>query len=76
MKLTEIREARAIKIAEMRALTGAEMNDEGKKRIDKRYDLYIDRAMVAHEFDAIWAAQAVLNPVQFTDAARHDLRDT
>lgn len=51
-------------------------NDEGKKRIDKRYDLYIDRAMVAHEFDAIWAAQAVLNPAQFTDAARHDLRDT
>ena len=34
MKLTEIREARAIKIAEMRALTGAEMNDEGKKRFD------------------------------------------
>ena len=51
-------------------------NDEGKKRIDKRYDLYIDRAMVADEFDAIWAAQAVLNPAQFTDAARHDLRDT
>ena len=35
MKLNDLREQRAIKIAEMRALTsGAEMNDEGKKRFD------------------------------------------
>ncbi|WP_366103915.1 type II CRISPR RNA-guided endonuclease Cas9 [Ottowia sp.] len=50
--------------------------EEGKKRIDKRYDLYVERAMVAQEFDALWAAQAAFNPAQFTEAARVDLRDT
>jgi CRISPR-associated endonuclease Csn1 len=52
------------------------VTDEGKKRIDKRYDLYVDRAMVAQEFDVLWAAQVAFNPAQFTDAARADLRDT
>lgn len=51
-------------------------NDEGKKRIDKSYDLYVDRAMIAQEFDALWAAQAALQPALFTEAARADLRDT
>ncbi|GKT23148.1 type II CRISPR RNA-guided endonuclease Cas9 [Acidovorax sp. SUPP3334] len=50
--------------------------DEGKKRIDKRYDLYVDRAMVAQEFDALWAAQAAFNPALFNEAARAELRDT
>ncbi len=50
--------------------------DEGKKRIDKSYDLYVDRAMIAQEFDALWAAQAALQPALFTEAARADLRDT
>ncbi len=49
--------------------------DEGKKRIDKRYDLYVDRAMVAQEFDALWAAQAALAPALFSGAARAELRD-
>ena len=49
--------------------------DEGKKRIDKRYDLYVDRAMVAQEFDALWAAQAAFNPALFNEAARVELRD-
>lgn len=49
--------------------------DEGKKRIDKRYDLYVDRAMVAQEFDALWAAQATFVPALFTEAARAELRD-
>ena len=48
---------------------------DNKTRIDKRYDLYIDRAMIEHEFDALWAKQAELNPDQFTDAARADLKD-
>lgn len=52
------------------------ITEEGKKRIDKRYDLYVERAMVAQEFDALWAAQAVFNPTQFSEAARADLRDT
>jgi len=50
--------------------------DEGKKRIDKSYDLYVDRAMIAQEFDALWVAQAALQPALFTEAARADLRDT
>ena len=50
--------------------------EEGKKRIDKSYDLYIDRAMVEQEFDALWAAQARFNPALFNDAARGELKDT
>lgn len=42
----------------------------------KSYALYVDRAMIAQEFDALWAAQAVLQPALFTEAARADLRDT
>lgn len=34
--------------------------DEGKKRIDKSYDLYVDRAMIAQEFDALWALAALV----------------
>lgn len=40
------------------------------------YDLYIDRAMVEQEFDAIWAKQAELNPQLFSEAVRADLKDT
>ena len=49
--------------------------DDGKARIDKSYDLYIDRAMVEAEFDALWAKQASLNPQQFHEAARLALKD-
>jgi len=49
---------------------------EGKARLDKRYDLYIDRAMVEQEFDAIWKAQARLTPALFTETARAALKDT
>jgi hypothetical protein len=42
--------------------------DEGKKRIDKSYDLYVDRAMIAQEFDALWAAQAALQAMTVTNA--------
>ena len=49
--------------------------DDGKIRIDKSYDLYIDRAMVEAEFDTLWALQAQLNPSLFTDIARADLKD-
>jgi CRISPR-associated endonuclease Csn1 len=48
--------------------------DDGKTRIDKSYDLYIDRAMIEAEFDALWAKQASLNPVLFNDRARDELR--
>ena len=49
--------------------------DDGKTRIDKSYDLYIDRAMIEGEFDALWAKQAQLNPALFTNNARDDLKD-
>ena len=49
--------------------------DDGKSRIDKSYDLYIDRAMVEAEFDALWAKQSSLNPALFTEQARQDLKD-
>ena len=52
------------------------LTEEGKKRIDKRYDLYVERAMVAQEFDALWEAQTAFNPTQFNEEARTDLRDT
>jgi len=49
--------------------------DDGKTRIDKSYDLYIDRAMIEKEFDALWAKQEELNPSQFHDTARAELKD-
>jgi len=48
--------------------------DDGKTKIDKSYDLYIDRAMIEAEFDALWAKQSALNSVIFNDLARDELR--
>ena len=52
------------------------IKDDGKTRIDKSYDLYIDRAMIEAEFDALWAAQASFNPALFNELAREELRFT
>lgn len=49
--------------------------DDGKHRVTDPYDLYIDRAMIEAEFDALWAAQARFNPKQFNDAARVALKE-
>ncbi len=51
------------------------LRDDGKTKINKSYDLYIDRAMIEAEFDALWAKQSALNPALFTDNARDDLKD-
>ncbi|HJW56547.1 MAG TPA: type II CRISPR RNA-guided endonuclease Cas9 [Burkholderiaceae bacterium] len=51
------------------------IKDDGKSRIDKSYDLYIDRAMVEAEFDALWEMQRSFNPAQFSEVARADLKD-
>jgi len=51
------------------------IKDDGKTRIDKSYDLYIDRAMIENEFDALWAKQTELNSTLFTDTARAELKD-
>lgn len=47
----------------------------GKTQKDKAYDYYADRAMIEHEFDALWAKQSSLNPALFNDAARDELKD-
>ncbi len=51
------------------------VKDDGKTRIDKSYDLYVDRAMIEGEFDRLWSRQSELNPALFTEAARADLKD-
>jgi CRISPR-associated endonuclease Csn1 len=51
------------------------VKDDGKTRIDKSYDLYIDRAMIDAEFDALWAKQTALNPDLFNETARFELKD-
>ena len=51
------------------------LKEDGKTRIDKSYDLYIDRAMIEAEFDALWAAQTAFNPVLFNNTARDELKD-
>lgn len=48
--------------------------DDGKFKIEKSYDLYIDRQMVEDEFEAIWSRQASVDPDQFNDAARTELK--
>lgn len=49
--------------------------DNGKTKVEKSYDLYIDRAMIEAEFDALWAKQSELNPALFHDTARDELKD-
>lgn len=49
------------------------IRDDGKSRIDKSYDLYIDRSMVKAEFEAIWAVQSRINPQIYSPAAKQDL---
>ena len=49
--------------------------DDGKTKIEKSYDLYIDRAMIEAEFDALWAKQSELNPALFHKTAGAELKD-
>lgn len=51
------------------------IREDGKSKIEKSYDLYVDRAMIESEFDTLWAKQAELNPIQFHETARADLKD-
>lgn len=51
------------------------LRDDGKTKIEKSYDLYIDRAMIEAEFDALWAKQAQLNLGLFHETARIELKD-
>jgi len=49
--------------------------ENGKTKINKSYDLYIDRAMIEAEFDALWSAQTKFNPSLFVEVARLALKD-
>ena len=51
------------------------IREDGKSKIEKSYDLYIDRAMIEAEFDALWAKQAAINPEVFHESARAQLKD-
>ena len=51
------------------------VKEDGKTKIDKSYDLYIDRAMVETEFATIWAKQAALNPTVYHEQAKEKLKD-
>ncbi len=46
----------------------------GRNKKESSYDLYIDRAMIEHEFDTLWATQARFNPALFNDTARDALK--
>lgn len=47
----------------------------GKTVRDRAYDLYVDRSMVAQEFDRLWAVQTGFDPAFYTEARRTELRD-
>ncbi|BDU56909.1 type II CRISPR RNA-guided endonuclease Cas9 [Limnohabitans sp. TEGF004] len=49
--------------------------EDGKTKTEMRYDLYIDRAMIENEFDALWQKQSELNPKLFNEIARAELKD-
>jgi CRISPR-associated endonuclease Csn1 len=51
------------------------VKDDGKTRIDRSYDLYIDRAMIEAEFDVLWKAQGGFNSALFNELARSELKD-
>jgi CRISPR-associated endonuclease Csn1 len=51
------------------------IKDDGKTKINKYYDLYIDRAMIEHEFDELWKKQSELNHTLFNEKARNELKD-
>lgn len=49
--------------------------EDGKSKIEKSYDLYIDRGMIEAEFDALWLKQSAINPTLFNETARAELKD-
>ncbi len=59
----------------VRARHSRSTQENGKPKLEKSYDLYIDRAMIEAEFDALWAQQSALNPTLFTETARSELKD-
>jgi CRISPR-associated endonuclease Csn1 len=56
----------------IRAPVRARLNGQGAK---SSYELYVQRSMIAQEFDVLWMTQSALNPGTFTPQARDILRD-
>ncbi|MDR0633868.1 MAG: hypothetical protein LBF91_02695, partial [Azoarcus sp.] len=52
------------------------LTEAGRNKIEKSYDLYIDRAMIEEEFETLWAKQAEFNPALFNKEAHDDLKET
>ncbi len=50
------------------------LKEDGKNKINKYYDLYIDRSMIEHEFEELWKKQSELNPDLFNEKACADLK--
>jgi CRISPR-associated endonuclease Csn1 len=48
---------------------------DGKNKVQKSYDLYIDRQMIEEEFEAIWASQTTKSPSLFSDSSRALIKD-
>jgi CRISPR-associated endonuclease Csn1 len=60
-----------------RMQAGQEVRSKNKsaKPNKVQYDLYIDRAMIEAEFDALWVKQSALAPLVFNETARAELKD-
>lgn len=50
--------------------------DNGRDKIEKNYDLYIDRSMIEDEFEQLWQAQEKWNPVLFNESNKTLLKNT
>lgn len=74
---TRISEANCRTVGEYLAKQHAErLPVRARRTSDGQYVLYLQRAMVSEEFDALWSAQKVHHPNDLTDQARDYLRDT
>jgi CRISPR-associated endonuclease Csn1 len=49
--------------------------EDGKFRVEKSYDLYIDRKMIEDEFDLLWSVQNKFNATLYSDSAGAQLKD-
>ena len=49
-------------------------SEQGKTKIIKSYDLYIDRAMIEDEFDRLWDKQAQFNAQLFNEGAKKAIK--
>lgn len=52
------------------------LQDNGRDKIEKNYDLYIDRAMIENEFEQLWQVQMQWNPELFNEKNKALLKNT